>query len=329
MLDERHFLRSRHAHPALRLVLSVLILLVAGACEPQAQEMADDVTGEAPPEMLFSRPGTVADDKLDEISGMQASRTYPGLIWVHNDSGKERVHAIDELGTDLGHFDIKDAKNKDWEDITLIPREGADLLVVADIGDNDAKRDTVRLFFVEEPAPDADGKVSGNLTLFHKIKIEYPDGPRDCEAMAWDPLGERLLFLTKRNVPPQLYELPLETALQAERAVLTPLGIIDNFRPPTAFDVQVFGKRSRWASQPTGMDISPDGRRAVVISYRSLYLFDLPDGADWAAGLRSRHGEIYGPPMLTEESVTYSADGKSIYVIPEGKHPPVYRYDFP
>ena len=41
----------------------------------------------------------VRDKQLDEISGIAASRTCPGLYYVHNDSGgKSEVYLIDGKG---------------------------------------------------------------------------------------------------------------------------------------------------------------------------------------------------------------------------------------
>ena len=52
----------------------------------------------------------------------------------------------------------------DWEDMTRIPGQDGDLLVLADIGDNDARRTNVWLYLVPEPEPGADGR---SVTLYH------------------------------------------------------------------------------------------------------------------------------------------------------------------
>ena len=275
----------------------------------------------------FSRPGALQSADIDEASGLQASHDHPGLFWVHDDDGPPRVWAIDQSGADLGHFDVRGAVNRDWEDIALVPREGPDLLVIGDIGDNRGRRASIQLIFVPEPAP-ADGRIPDQeVAPEHVVTLHYPDGPRDCESLALDPLASRLLLLTKRDVPARLYAIGLDQALGDREATLEFLGTAPGFSPPRASDQIKFGKRTPWISQPTGMDITADGEQAAVISYRSLYLFPLRGAQDWQAGFSAQPLEVYGPPEVTEEAISYSADGQSIFVTGERVGAPVFRYD--
>jgi hypothetical protein len=82
-----------------------------------------------------------------------------------------------------------------------------------------------------------------------------------------------------------------------------------------------------WVSQPTGMDISPDGRTAAVITYRSLYLWSREAGESWADAFQKEPLEVPGPPGTHDEAVAFSADGKSVYVTTERRPAPIYRYD--
>lgn len=277
-------------------------------------------------DVRFTLVATARSNQLDEISGMQPSTRHEGLLWVHNDDGAPRVHALGMDGSNRGHFDIADAVNVDWEDMTHIPGTERDLLVLADIGDNDARRSNVWLYLVPEPDADDDGRFSGEHAPFNWISVTYPDGPRDSEAIAWDPIGERLIFLTKRDRPPRLYALPLDIALAEREAELVFLGDIESLRGPSAEDRAFFGDRVNWISQPTGMDISPDGQRAAIITYRSLYLFDLPASGDWLEGLQGEPTEILGPGRINEESVAFHLDGSAIWVSSEGDNPPLFRF---
>ena len=90
----------------------------------------------------------------------------------------------------------------------------------------------------------------------------------------------------------------------------------------------MFGNRWPWVSQPTGMDISPDGRQAAVITYRSLYLFDLPESGDWSEGLQGEPKEIFGPGSAIEESVAFKIDGSGVWVSAEGDKPPLFEFAF-
>jgi len=187
----------------------------------------------------------------------------------------------------------------------------------------------VKLYFVAEPRPSASGTYPEKVDLLHKLKARYPDGPRDCEAIAYDPTSNMILFLTKRDHPPRLYGLPVEEALQAGKAELQYLGDVPGFRPPTAADILSSKKRGTFISQPTGLDISSDGRRAAVITYRSLYLFERAEDETWADAFLKAPLEYVGPPGLHDEAVTFELDAVDVYVSTERRPTPVYKLKLP
>lgn len=314
---------------ALKFIAAACIAAILAGCEQSGSGTASAVPlapAHRPPAVPYRRSGNVQAAWLDEISGIQASLRHPGRYWVHDDDGKARIGVIDETGAYYGRIELAGVINRDWEAITLVPREGRDLLVVADTGDNEQIYPSVTLLFVEEPEPAPDGTYSGSVEVYHRLELVFPDHPRDTEAVAYDPRGERILFVTKRDIPPQLYAVTLEEALAQDQAELQFHGETVTFRPPETADLSWFGKRARWVSQPTGMDISPDGSMAGVITYRSLYLFRLPESGDWHDGLRSEPQEIFGPPALQEEAVTFTADGSNLVVTSEGARAPVYFF---
>jgi hypothetical protein len=158
------------------------------------------------------------------------------------------------------------------------------------------------------------------------LTLRWPDGSHDVEAVAYDPLGNRLLFLDKRSQPPRLYGLDRDQALAVDEAEPEFLAEIRSFRPPQLADRRKFGQRTAWISQPTGMDISANGQRAAVITYRSLYLFDLASAENWVQGLQSKATEISGPPAEQAEAVGFATDQKELYVVSEGRNAPVYTF---
>ncbi len=299
--------------------------LALSGCDLQTENVTPSPS-EAPVTMELT--GRLGARKLDEASGLHASRASIGDYFVHNDGGRPRVYVIDQNGFDLGHISIDGAEVNDWEDITSVPVGEGRWLVIGDVGDNSNKRKHITLYFIAEPQPGADGYYSGKQALQHTIKLHYPDGPRDCESIAYDPTAQQILFLTKRNKPPRLYSIALQTALSQASAELEFLGEIASFRRPTPADRAKWGGRAEWISQPTGMDISPDGSEAVVITYRSLYRFQRDAGESWINAL-NRHGEeVVGPPAKQNEAIAYSVDGKAIYVTSEELPAPVYRFKF-
>ena len=302
-----------------------LILSVLAACDTKTEKQP--AKAEILP-VTMERTGWLSADELMEASGMQASHAYAGDFFVHNDEGEPVLYAIDETGADHGSVLIVPAKNKDWEDITSVPVDDGRWLAVGDIGDNKAKRKSIKLYFVEEPETGENDRYSGRLDLKHTVRLRYPDGPRDCESMAYDPVGKQILLLSKRDKPARLYAVDLETALTESKAELKFLGAIAKLRPPTSRDRFRWGGKTDYISQPTGFDISPDGMQAVVITYRSLYRFRRETDEDWLTVLQRKPDEVVGPPSIQNEAISYSADGKAIFVTTEKRPAAIFRFEF-
>jgi hypothetical protein len=139
------------------------------------------LTATAAEEPAFKVSGTLQNSKIVEASGLVAGAG--GVFFVHND-GKRDVFVIDAAGKDLGSFKLDESKNKDWEDITRVPDGDRRLLLIADVGDNQHKRKDVELYFFEEPTAD---RFATDHEAIHRLKLSYPDGPRDVESVAYDP----------------------------------------------------------------------------------------------------------------------------------------------
>ena len=199
-------------------------------------------SAEQPATLAFEAAGRLEDPNIREASGLARSQRQPGVLWTINDSGAQEIlYAIDHSGADLGRTELKKSKNKDWEDLASFTLDGDPYLMVADIGDNDAKHKSRKLYFLKEPkAGKQDTKVDW------EIDFEYPNGPRDAEAAAIDIENERVLMLSKRDIPPSLYEVPLRTA-DDRKVTAKWLGTIDGLpqaEPP--------GCRIRAQDQETG-----------------------------------------------------------------------------
>lgn len=267
----------------------------------------------------FEITGTLANIKINEASGIQAGSH--GVFYLHNDQ-KRDVFVINEAGHNLGSFKLDGAKSRDWEDITRIPNDGAPLLVIADTGDNKARRDEVQLYFFAEPA---EGDYDKDHGVTHRLTVTYPDGSRDVESLAYDSSSGDILLLSKRDRPPHLYRLPLDKALVEEELEAEFLTEVPTLRPPTSQDLLASPKRGPWVSQPTALDISPDGRTAALLTYRSLYIYRRDEGESWAEAFQKKPEEFLGPPGTHDEAVGFSLDGESVYVTTERRPAPIYH----
>ena len=238
---------------------------------------------------------------LKESSGLACSRRTPGVFWSHNDSGdKPRVYAFDRKGRHLATVTVTGAKARDWEDMASATIDGKPYLLLADVGDNNAKRKHVTLYVVEEPAL-RDGATGAELEapVARKIDVQYPDGPADCESVAIDPTEKRIYLLTKRRTPPLLYAVPWD-------ADSTKAPVLAEKIATVAFP------------QATGMDISPDGRRLVVCGYLNAMEFTRDEKEGWAEALAKNSRRTIGLPLRRQgESICYRPDGKGLYLTSE------------
>jgi len=295
--------------------LLCLIPLIAG-CTPPAPE----------PETSPNLPSTVLAGRLenkaiDEASGIARSQRQRGVFWIVNDSGKPRLHAVDGNGRKLGQVKVDDAKNVDWEDIASFVLNGTPYLLVADIGDNDNKRKDVTIYVVEEPKTDQD-----EAEVAWSFDYSYPRGSRDAEALTVDIDNERILVLTKRDIPAVLYELPLRPTTD-DRQRAKPLGVVRSLPQPSRQDVEFAPATKNWYWQPSGMDISADGRAAVVLTYRGVFYYRRKENSSWIDAFQMRPAPISAGDFSKAESVAFSPDGRSVYVTFENPNAILLRID--
>ena len=178
--------------PSLRSLLAVALLALAGC------------GASAPPFAQLS--GLILAPRLDEISGMATSRAHDGTLWVANDGGNTAdLYAIGPRGGLQATLHVAGVVNTDWEDLAAFDLDGRHYILIADTGDNGGLRKTLQLHVVEEPRSLTDGTVRPAWS----IAFRWPDGPRDCEAVAVDAARGEILLISKRRQPPEVWSLPL------------------------------------------------------------------------------------------------------------------------
>ncbi|MGQ0619558.1 MAG: hypothetical protein ACT4QA_06515 [Panacagrimonas sp.] len=227
----------------------------------------------------FESLGSIRVPQMTELSGLHASRIESGLMWGLNDSGNPPELLAFDTSMQFRHaVRVEDVVNQDWEDLGGFEDGGQSWLVVADTGDNLGLRSEAALIFVPEPAP---GAVSVKPARI--LRFTFEDGPRDCEAMAVDPIGRRILLADKGRHPAGLYELAIDGSDQGRKA--RRIADFPDLMPHPAPRVQTAGSQ-RWRGTPTSMDLSADGRRLIVLTYQSLSLFQRRSSdEDWSQTL--------------------------------------------
>jgi hypothetical protein len=203
------------------------------------------------------RTGAFADPRLDESSGVAPSRRHPGILWTHNDGAKPFLFATDTTGAALGIIRVR-AEVDDWEDVAVGPCGGFTCVYLADVGDNRERRRFARIHRVREPDPAA--ARAGTTVPAEVLRVRYPDGPHDVEAMWVDPNGDVQLVTKGRQSAIRQFRVPAR-GWQTGRAVAEPLAAV-----PIAAG-------RRFDRFVTGAAISPDGRHVAIRTYGEIYFF--------------------------------------------------------
>jgi hypothetical protein len=261
---------------------------------------------------------------LDEISGIAAGIASPGVVYVHNDGGDSaRFFALDaRSGAVLAVYSVPGATNVDWEDIAVAPdADGTPSVWLADIGDNDASREQIRLYRVDEPHVD---RAAHSLALTSSPaqawRLRYPDGAHDAESLAVSPDGVPYIVTKSLLGASVVYAAP---SRPAGVQVLREIGAIGFGITGTTTPFGPVGDLTA-----TGADISRAGDRLVVRTYGDAYFFTIRNG-DVAAALRTPPERVALPRQPQGEGICFDGNrvlvdsekvGSAVYAVPT---PPV------
>ena len=272
-------------------------------CGSETEGTVPSVSARAPAPLAVcgrlhaARAGAVQTDQAPELSGLVLSRSQPGVLWTHNDSGdRARVFALRPDGSVLADLDVPGAQAVDWEDIAIRGRT----LYLADIGDNAQARSTVDIYRVPEPRVPA----TGTTAPATRLELRYPDGPHDAETLLVDPRSGQIVIVTK--------ELSGRSGVYvAHRSRLRLAGRLD----------------LGFASLATAGDVSADGRVIAIRTYSNVFAWNHTPGTSLAAALRGE--PCISPTPLREgqgEALALTRDGGAFYTVPEGEHATIRRY---
>lgn len=265
---------------------------------------------------------TIKDKSISESSGLVASRTTPGAYWTHNDSGDGPfIYAFDTQGDSFGTFRVSGADARDWEDIAAGPgpQPNRSYLYIGDIGDNDAVRQEVIVYRVAEPALSTSTRKftksrPGSTEPAEAIRLRYPDGKHDAEALLVHPRTGNLYIVTKVLIAnPVVYEA-VAPFTAGQSITMRKVG---ESRVPSLFGGAI-----------TGGSISPDGRRVALCDYFAGYELVLPAGGE-------NFDDIWKQKMTSfdlgkrkqGESITYRLDGRALLATSEGKQSPLIQVE--
>jgi uncharacterized protein YjdB len=258
----------------------------------------------------------IKDTEINEISGVASSYNNPGTFWVHNDSGDSpRIFLVDKSGNTLTVGTIANASANDWEDIASFQLNGTSYLVIADIGDNASARSQYSLYIIEEPKPNTDGTYPSTFPILRRINFTYDTGAQNCESLAVDVQSGKIIMVSKTSYG----------GTQKIRYVhQLPLSVASGTVTEVAQKIQQFGTI---AEATTGMDISNDGRYAIIHTVLDgNFEFTRNQNETWAEAFVKEPRRIGIPEDRGFEAICYGTNGVDLYLMKEGLNSPILFY---
>ena len=270
--------------------------------------------------------------RVVESSGVAVSRTYPDVLWTHNDSGDgPYLYATDLRGTDRGALLVSGAQALDWEDMSLgpcpvafkqqppprQPRPRASCIYLADTGDNLELRPYVTVYAIPEPRPpERASDTLGTTRAPAVLNLRYPDGSHDVEAVYVSPRDTALYLVSKgarRGSAIRLYRVdrkawraPSDTTSEIVLAAL--VQTLDVRPNPEAGRVVTAGAAR------------PDGRVVAIRTYSEIYLF-YPGVGGRLLPARARPCDIAGLE-IGGEAIDFLDDSTFVLTSEAGRHRP-------
>lgn len=293
--------------------LVALWFVVAGADAAHAQTsnvQTDKATG-----IQYDAPRKLAvlsDKAISESSGLAACRSRPDTFWTHNDSGNgPRLFLFDKHGKTVAEFRLDLKKTDDWEDMCSFRYQGINYLLIGDVGDNGRNRKECWLHLLHEPQikPDKNKKPL-QLEIERSVRFTYEDGPRDCEALGVDATTGVAYLISKKLFGSAVYELPLFSELSPERQTARQTArFVATVNIPLA----------------SAADISPDGTRAVVLTYTDAFEFVRKPSESWSAAFQRPPRQLAMPIRRQGETICYGTDSQTLYLTSEHASQPFWE----
>ncbi|MFP3948325.1 MAG: hypothetical protein ACOC8K_02540 [Gemmatimonadota bacterium] len=229
---------------------------------------------------------------LGESSGLAPAGDLDSItFWTHNDSGSEPILyrvALDGSVSDSVRIATPQAQPRDLEAMERAPCPEGRCLYVADVGDNEERREDAVIYRFPEPEPGI-GPVAAT-----PLPIRFPEGPTDVEALFVLP-GERIHLVSKgRSRPVTVYRYP-RPLRPNERVTVERVQALTSDPPFLPRYV-------------TGAAADPGGRLVAVRTYETLHFYGVEDG---------RLTPIRGGEVVLRS--LREAQGEAVAFLPDGR----------
>ncbi|MET0466726.1 MAG: hypothetical protein ABW007_26435 [Chitinophagaceae bacterium] len=270
--------------------LSLYLILVCLSTACSKKEVVNThVFDETPVEHLV-KPGEV-----DEVSGVADSRTNPGFLWLHEDSGNPtQLSLMSYTGELKKRVALKGIRNRDWEELALAkgPDPELNYIYLADIGNNNLSVQHFVIYRFPEPKATED-----EVTKFEKIVFTYPDKTHDAEAMFIDNVSKEIFIFSKEDSSSAIYRIPYPqstTSLnKAELVGRLPFGRV------------------------VGAALSPTNSEVLIKTYANIYYWKLTTHTIANEILNSQPLKIAYTSEPQGEAIAFRNDNSGFFTISE------------
>ncbi len=209
--------------------------------------------------------------RLTENSGIVSFNN--SSAWLVEDGGnKNEIYEVNFKGEIVKKLSVKKGENIDWEDLT---KDNFDNVYIGDIGNNENKRKNLVIYKIPNPQVEKGNKIKSEaISFYYPEQTKFPPKKKnlyyDAEALFYQ--NENLYIITKNRANPfngeaLVYKIPAKKGKHAAQLIDT------------------FNMCSDWNyCQITSADISPDGKKLVLLSYGRLFVITNFTGEKFSKG---------------------------------------------
>jgi hypothetical protein len=228
----------------------------------------------------------VEDPRLAELSGLAVAGS---ALWAMSDGGtRVELHQIDPATCAVIDSRSAGVNPFDPEDLAVGPDES---LWVADIGDNELRRDTVAVVVLP---PQGESRLH---------RLAYPDGPHDAEALLVDARGRPVVITKEVGRSAGVYR----TAQAPEGVGPTPLVRVGELTLPSS-DTRGGPVGEIGSRVVTGAAVSVDGSVVALRTYTDAWLYPVSRG-DFVGALTGTPVRVPLPDEPQGEALAFDRDG--------------------
>ena len=281
----------------MRLIRLLVLLLcfatinVSGQDEPSAAESENT---EAPLVEIAALPKHVG-----EASGLAMSKS--GLLWTHNDGGLPMLFCFDTLGN-LVKSQQLNHPNSGWESLAA---DKSGTLYLGAFGNNKNDKRELKIYIIRDPEGIKERVFTAEIIRYrYADQKEYPaaDTDKNFDMDAFIAMDDALYLFSKNRTKPftgytKVYKLPkIAGTYEAE--------LVDSI---------YLGKGPMLDSWVTGADISPDGKRVVLLSHQYIWsIADFTPEKFSSGSIQKFHLDHFSH----KAGVTFSSN-KQLYIVDE------------